>query len=233
MSSIWKKLVTAMRGAATEAGEAVVDNQALRILDQEMRDARTQLDKARESLTGVMAEQMSVKRKVNQLRRSIEEHEGYAARALDKGDEALALEIAGKIAEFSGELEANEQLLQGYTGNVAQLKQTISETERNIKAMQREVSVVKSTEAVQKANAAVAAKFSGSDSAMRSATASLERIKAKQQTRSDRMKAAMELQRESSGEDLQARLKAAGIVGGNASANAILEKLKAKKASGA
>ena len=232
MSSIWQKLFAAVRGAATEAGEAMVDNQALRILDQEMRDARTQLDKARESLTSVMAEEMSVKRKVNQLQRQIEEHEGYATRALEKGDETLALDVASKIAEFSNELEANEQLLRGYTANVTQLKQTIAETERNIKAMQREVSVVKSTEAVQKANAAVAAKSSGSDSALRSATASLERIKAKQQRRSDRMKAAMELQKESSGADLQERLKAAGIVSGGASANAVLERLKAKKASG-
>nr|VFJ96116.1 MAG: phage shock protein A (PspA) family protein [Candidatus Kentron sp. H]VFJ96905.1 MAG: phage shock protein A (PspA) family protein [Candidatus Kentron sp. H]VFK02587.1 MAG: phage shock protein A (PspA) family protein [Candidatus Kentron sp. H] len=229
--SIWKKLFTAVRGAATEAGEAVVDNQALRILDQEMRDARTQLAKAKENLTAVMAEEMAVKRAVGDLRARIEEHEGYAA-ALEKGDEALALEIANKIAELSNELEAQEQLADGYTGNITGLKRTIADTERNIKAMQREVSVVKSTEAVQKANEAMAAKFSGTDSSMLRATDSLERIKAKQQKRTDRMKAAVELQKESSGDDLQAKLKAAGIVSGNASGNAVLERLKAKKQGG-
>nr|VFJ44345.1 MAG: phage shock protein A (PspA) family protein [Candidatus Kentron sp. FW]VFJ72895.1 MAG: phage shock protein A (PspA) family protein [Candidatus Kentron sp. FW] len=230
--SVWKKLFTAVRGAATEAGEAVVDNQALRILDQEMRDARTQLGSAKENLTNVMAEEMAVKRTVSDLRSKIEEHEDYAAKALEQGDEALALELANKVAEFSNELEAQEQLAQGYASNVTQLKRTIADTERNIKAMQREVSVVKSTEAVQKANTAIAAKFSGTDSSMLRATDSLERIKAKQQKRTDQMKAAMDLQKETSGDDLQAKLKAAGIVNGDASANAVLERIKARKSGG-
>ncbi len=228
--SIWKKLFTAVRGSVNEAGEAIADNQALRILDQEMRDANANLNKAKESMTGVMAEQMGVERKVNELKDKVEEHEGYVAQALGKGDEALALEVADKIAEFSNELEAQEKLLAGYKVNVVQLKRTIAETERNIKAMEREVSIVKTTEAVQKANAAAAAKFSGSNSSMTSATSSLERIKAKQRKRGDQMTAAVELQKESDGGDLQAKLKSAGIVSGNASANAILEKIKAKKA---
>jgi len=230
--SMWKKLFTAVRGAATEAGEAVIGHQALRILDQEMRDACTQLDNAKKNLTSVMAEEMAVRRTVTDLRNKIEEHEGYAVSALEQGDEALALDVANKIAEFSNELEAQEQLANGYTGNITQLKRTIADTERNIKAMQREVSVVKSTEAVQKANAAIASKFSGTDSSMLRATDSLDRIKAKQQKRTDQMKAAVELQKETTGDDLQAKLKAAGIVNGDASANAVLERLKAKKGGG-
>ena len=41
--AILAKMFTALRGGATEAGEAVVDHQALRILDQEMRDAEKEL----------------------------------------------------------------------------------------------------------------------------------------------------------------------------------------------
>ena len=40
-TSIWKKLVTAIRGGASEVGEAIVDSQAIRILDQELRDAQS------------------------------------------------------------------------------------------------------------------------------------------------------------------------------------------------
>jgi hypothetical protein len=43
------------------------------------------------------------------------------------------------------------------------------------------------------------------------------------------MKAAMQLQRNETGDDLQARLKSAGIVKGNASSNAVLERLRAKR----
>jgi len=227
--SIWNKIITAVRGAATEAGEAVVDSQALRILDQEMRDAKTALSEAKNNLTTVMAEKMGIERKVKDLQGMVSEHENYVAQALNTSDEALALEIAEKIAEFTTDLESQQELLSSYTANVNQLKQTIKETERNITAMQREVSVVKSTAAVQKANDAVAAQFSGSNSSMRSATDSLQRIKDRQQKKTDKRKAAMELDNASSGSELQEKLKAAGIVKGNTSANAILERLKNKK----
>lgn len=41
--NVWSKLLTALRGGANEMGEAVVDSQALRILDQEIRDADLEL----------------------------------------------------------------------------------------------------------------------------------------------------------------------------------------------
>ena len=43
-------------------------------------------------------------RRAEQLKQDIEKHEAYAAQALEKNDEDLAMEIAGKIAEFQGEL---------------------------------------------------------------------------------------------------------------------------------
>lgn len=227
--SILKKLFTAVRGASTEAGEAIIDHQAIRILEQEMRDAKKHLDVAKTNLTKVMAEKMGIERKVTQLKKDLEEHEGYAMQAMEKGDDNLALEIAEKIAEFTNELEAQETLLSSYTGNVSQLKQTIQTTERNMRTMEREVAVVKTTESVQKASAAAAAKFSGTGSSLQSATASLERIKAKQQKREDQMKAAIALEKDQGSDSLKEKMKQAGIIQGSASGNSILERLKAKQ----
>ena len=36
----FSKLLTAFRGATTEAGNAILDTQAIRILEQELRDAK-------------------------------------------------------------------------------------------------------------------------------------------------------------------------------------------------
>ena len=55
--NVWRKLLTAVRGGAHEVGEAVVDSQALRILDQEIRDADDELHRSREALAGIMAKQ--------------------------------------------------------------------------------------------------------------------------------------------------------------------------------
>ncbi|WP_031433716.1 PspA/IM30 family protein [Methylomarinum vadi] len=229
--NILTKLITALRGVGNEAGEAIIDSQGIRIMEQEIRDARESLDYAKENLTEVLAEQMAAKREVKRLDQDIAEHEDYATQALDKNDEALALEISGKIAELTNQHEAQSAMLENYTAQISSLKQTIAQTDRNIQAIERELAIVKTTDSVQKANAAIAAKFSGTDSALRSATESLERIKAKQQKRNDRMQAAFDLQQEEQGGDLQSKLQQAGIVTADASADSILAKLKAKRSS--
>jgi len=227
--SIFRKLVTAVRGGATEVGEAIVDTQAIRILEQEVRDSKTALNDAKTNLTAIMAEKMGVDRKVKDLGSKIQEHEGYAMQALDKGDEALATDVASKIADFEHELNIQNGILEGYASKITALKKMIRQTERNIQAMDREISVVKTTEKVQKANDLASAKFSGSNSSLRSATDSLERIKARQQKREDQSAAAMELESEESGGDLQARLKNAGIVDSGSSGSSVLERLKKQK----
>ncbi len=223
----WGKLVTAARGAVNEAGQAAADSQAFRILDQEIRDAEDELAKAKQNLASVMGEKMGVERRVRSLQEKIAQHEAYAVQAINKGEEALAMEIANKIAELTQELEAQNAIMQGFTDSINQLKHAIRQTERNIKTMQREVNMVKATESVQRANAAVAEQFSGADSAAQSASETLARIKAKQQERSDRMAAARELSFEEAGGDLQAKLQAAGIAGTSSpSAQDILARLK-------
>ncbi len=228
--SIFKKLFTAVRGGATEVGEAIIDSQAIRILEQELRDSKKALNDAKTGLTSIMAEKMGVDRKVKELTAKITEHEAYAMQAMDKGDESLALDVANKIAEFEHELTIQQGILDGYQTKVSSLKKMIRQSERNIQAMDREVSVVKTTAKVQQANDLASAKFSGSNSSMRSATDSLERIKARQQKREDQASAAVDLESETSGDDLQARLKNAGIVDSESSGSSILDRLKKQKA---
>lgn len=227
--SIFSKLITAVRGGATEVGEAIVDTQAIRILEQELRDSKEAIGDAKVNLTTIMAEKMSLDRKVKGLNEKIKEHEGYAMQAMDKNDENLALDIANKIAEFEHELTIQQGILEGYESKVSGLKKMIRQTERNIQGMDREISVVKTTEKVQKANELASAKFSGSNSALNKATDSLDRIKERQQKREDQSAAALELESEENGDDLQARLKSAGIVNSDSSASSVLDRLKKQK----
>ena len=224
--SIFSKIITAVRGGATEAGQAVVDSQAIRILDQELRDSKTALKDAKTNLTTIMAEKMALDRKVKDLNEKIKEHEGYAIQAMDKKDDELALDVANKIAEFEHDLTIQQGVLEGYGSKITSLKKMIRQTERNIQAMDREISVVKTTEKVQKANELADAKFSGSNSALNKATDSLERIKQRQQKREDQSAAAVELESEQGDGDLQARLKNASIVDSDSSASSVLDRLK-------
>jgi len=227
--SIWAKVATAVRGGVSEAGEAIVDNQVLRILDQEIRDADNDMGKSKDALTGIIAKRKLADKKVESLKSSLTEYEGYAMQALDKGDEALATEIAEKISGFETELMAEEGLAKSFADSEAQLRKAVGQTEANLKRLKQQVDTVKATEKVQKAQAAVAARHSGAGSSMRSAIDSLERLKAKQTERAARFEAASELAGSMEEVSLQDKLKAAGIVGGGASGGDVLARLKAKR----
>ena len=227
--SIWAKVVTAVRGGVHEAGEAIVDHQALRILDQEIRDADDNLSKSKVALTGIIAKRKLADKKVGSLKSSLEEYEGYAIQALDKGDETLATEIAEKLAGLETELVGEEGMAKAFATSEGQLRKAVAQTEGNLKRLKQQVDTVKATEQVQKAQAAVAARHSGAGSSMRSAVDSLERLKTKQAERAAQFEAASELADSTEEVSLDAKLKAAGIVGGGASGNDVLARLKAKR----
>jgi len=227
--SIFKKIMTAIRGGATEVGEAIVDANSTRIFEQEIRDAEHHLTKAKRDLTGVMAQQMAASREVDRLKREITEHEGYAAQALDKGDESLALAVAEKISTLETELDAQQQALDSFDANATRLKELVKKSERQMAEYKRQLSMVKTTESVQKATSAITDNFSSSNSKLLNAKDSLERIKAKQQKFDDQMKAAEVLESENSDSSLEAQLKAAGIGGADHSANSVLDRIKAKQ----
>ncbi|MDN3637708.1 PspA/IM30 family protein [Simiduia curdlanivorans] len=228
--NIWAKMMTALRGGVNEAGEAIVDSQALRILDQEVRDASEGLKLSKDSLAEIIARQKLAEQKVAGLQKKVEEHEAYAVKALDKSDEALALEVAGKIADFENQLKQEQESVQAYAANADKLRAAIKQTEQNLKRLKQQVDTVKATDNVQRAQAAVAERHSGSNSKMRTAMDSLERIKERQELKSAQMAAASELAQEDSDVSLQAKLEAAGIASSGASAADVLERLKNKKA---
>lgn len=230
--SIWLKLVTALRGGAHELGEAVVDGQALRILDQEIRDADADLRRSREALAEIMAKQKLAAARVDETRARIEEYEGHALKALESNNEALALEVANKIASLENQHNEERAQTEQYASSVADLRRAIAQAENHIRRLKQQVDTVKATESVQRAQATVADRYSGSQTRVQTALDSLERIKKKQAERGARMQAASEIAREANEDPLDEKLRQAGITPDSGSASAVLERLKEKRAAG-
>lgn len=227
--NVWSKMLTALRGGANEMGEAVVDSQALRILDQEIRDADVELRKSKEALAEIMAKQKLASDKVSKSTASIAEYEQYALKALDAGNETLAKEVAEKIANLEIEQASEREQAEGFAASVAQLRKAVTQAEGNIKRLKQQVDTVKATESVQKAQMAVAQRYGGSQAKLQTAVESLERIKQKQAERAAKMEASAELAATSAPDDsLEAKLRAAGIKADNASADSVLARLKDK-----
>ena len=227
--SMWSKLFALIRGGAYDAGATVVDANALRILDQEIRDADSALGKARDNLSALVARRRILEKEVAGFRDQVTKYEGSARAALSKGDETLAREVAQRIADL--EQEANLKAPQLEEMKVAEEKmhQVIAATQQKVENLRREIDVVKVNESVQRAQASVAASGTGANAALGSAADSLKRIKERQAIAEEKFKAAGELEDKRTGADLDAKLRNAGILPGQSSADDILARLSAPK----
>jgi len=224
---IFSKLVTALRGGATEVGESIVDSQAMRILDQEIRDADVELIRSKDALVDLMAKKKVIEQKVADLSHQKGEYENYALQALNKGDEALAIDIANKVADIEAELATEQDLAGQYQKSEQQAKNAIQSADGNLRRLKQQVDTVKVTDSVQRAQATIAQRHSGAQSSMNTALSSLEKIKARQLEQTARFEAAEELAEGPSG-DLQTRLKLAGIQPGGSSGTSVLARLRAQ-----
>ncbi|MDX5372216.1 MAG: PspA/IM30 family protein [Pseudomonadaceae bacterium] len=227
--NVWSKLLTALRGGANEVGEAMVDSQALRILDQEIRDADLELRKSKEALAEIMAKQKLAAERAGKSAAKVAEYEQYALKALEAGNEELAKEVAMKIANLEAEQAGEREQAENYAASVAQLRKAVSQAEANIKRLKQQVDTVKATESVQKAQMAVAQRYGGSQAKLHTAVESLERIKQQQAERAAKMEATAELAEAANlDESLEAKLRAAGIKADAAGADSVLARLKDK-----
>lgn len=226
--NILSKLLTAIRGGARELGEAVVDTQSMRIFEQEIEDSKASLAEAKEGLTEIIAKKMATERRLQDTNSEIKENEGYALKALEKNDEALALEVAEKIGKLEGKAETLNSELDSYNKNIEILKSQIQEAEKIIAEHERELSMVKTRESVHQATKSVTQTVTANESSIGSARESLERIKQKQQNEQDKLEAGIQLKKEMDGDDLDKKLKDSGIKQEAHSAESVLARLKNK-----
>ncbi|WCN14481.1 PspA/IM30 family protein [Marinomonas mediterranea] len=208
-----KKLWTALRGATNEGIEAVADSQAIRILDQEMREAKKELQSCDESLTRIMAKRKLAEGKVSALKADIETYTNHAI-AASETDEALAIECADRVSELESTLDVEQGILDSFLSSEKSLKANISKAKTNVRRMEQQIEQVKATESVQQAQVAVSTRHIGANSKVKTALSSLDRIKEKQKQRSAELDVAEELAAEESGSSLDSKLKAAGIKSG-------------------
>jgi len=221
--SIWRKLFTLGRAGAYEGAAAVVDANAIRILDQEIRDADTAQGKARDDLATLVARRRILEKEVGSYRDQIAKYEGSARAAVSKGDMDLARQVAQRIADLEQDVALKDPQIGEMRAAEDQLHSAIAATDRRIDTLRREVEVVKVNESVQRAQASVAAR--GAGSSLGSAADSLARIKERQAIRGEQIKASGELEDRRTGADLDEKLRLAGILPGQSSADDVLARL--------
>ncbi|RON10977.1 phage shock protein A [Pseudomonas brassicacearum] len=228
--SIWSKLFTALRGGASEAGEAIADQQALRILDQEIRDADNALANAKRELVTIMAKHKLSAERVAQYNAKIKDLESKAMAAIQANREDLALEVAEAISTLTNEHDAEQKQTTEFGAYADKMRKDITKAEARIKSLRQQVDMAKARESVQKAQVSASIASGGANGKLETAVSTLNRLQAKQEQRAAELEASDELADASTGNDLERKLREAGITPDQGSANAILDRLKKQSA---
>ena len=227
--SIWSKLSALFRGAAHDGAQTIVDANALRILDQEIRDADMAQGKARDELAKMVARRRALETEVAQLTSQVGKYESSARAAMGKGDQALALEVAQRIADLEKEAAQKSGQMTELRAAEEKMRGVIAQTDTKIEALRREIEMVKVNESVQKAQAAVISRSGSASGVVGSAADSLKRIKERQTVREEQFRLHNEAEERKTGADLDAKLAAAGILPGGGGAEDVLARLMAPK----
>jgi phage shock protein A len=206
-----KIVTTLLRGAASEAEEALFDANAIRVLEQQLRDAAASLEHARRELACAMAHQASEERAVAALEGRIAELETAAREALDASREDLAAEVATVIAANEDERALRKASVEKFAADVRRLKQLSEDGRLRLQDLRRGLEMARAQEALRRAGANGRRALSLGTGALREAEATLVRIRDVQAREEDVAAALDELDSRESGRDLSDRLATAGF----------------------
>ena len=107
--TLWRKVGTLFRASAHEPLEQLVDANALRIMEQELRDTEHAMLQAKRELAGLMATIKQLQRSNEQLSADLAQREAQARQALERDEAGLAYELAEWIAAQENQLQQQRQ----------------------------------------------------------------------------------------------------------------------------
>jgi phage shock protein A len=206
-----KLLTTLVRGAVAEAEEAAFDQNATRVLAQQLRDAATALEHSKMELACAMAHRSSEARAATMLEDRIANLEHGAVDALVGNRADLAEEAATVIAATEDECRERKAAITRFDTDIARLQRLTDEGHRRLRELRRGLEMARAQEALNRAGANGRRALATGTGALRDAETTLARIRATQTRSEDEYAALEELERKSSGRELDERLATAGF----------------------
>jgi phage shock protein A len=144
-----KTLVTLVRGRTFAIAEEVADQNALLILDQQMRDASGTLDKAKKALAIAIAQDGQESQRLDTTRARIEDLETRAVAAIEGGRDDLATEAAEAIAILEAERDASLTARALFTAEITKLKGHVLQQQMRFSQLERGRRIARAAEAVR------------------------------------------------------------------------------------
>lgn len=224
--SILKNLLTALRGNVSNVGEAIVDHQAITILEQSIRDGNNNLAESKVGLRNLKAEALKLDRQVVEIDEDIEGYTAKAKTALAGANEELARKTAERIAELTNQKVSVKAHADKLSSQVEALYRKIKVCEEQLRKDRIDLEQLKSFEAVHKVQQAIVSSTPAVNSDRKRVERAKSRVAKRQEDVEAKMAADEWLEQAENGDDLDAELAAAGIGSTGTSADDILASLK-------
>jgi phage shock protein A len=145
---MFKTLITLVRGRTVAIAEEVADQNALLILDQQMRDAGAH-DRAKKALAIAIAQEGQETQRLDATRARIEDLETRAVAALEAGRDDLATEAAEAIATLEAERDASATARTLFAAEIAKLKGHVLQHQMRFSQLERGRRIARAAEAVR------------------------------------------------------------------------------------
>jgi phage shock protein A len=205
-----KTLITLMRGHSARAAEQLEDQNALLILEQQIRDAAAALDQARRALAVAAAQDATEGKRIATLQADIKDLEARATAALGTRED-LATEAAETIAGLEIDLAAAQAAHTSFARESARLRALVRNGERRIADLERGRRTAQAAEAVRRLRTKGLWTVGQNASSLRDAEATLERLRRNQAESETADRVYDELAGESGADLIKEKLEQAGF----------------------
>lgn len=147
---MFKQIVTLFRGAAHDAAEDFTDRNALRLLNQQMRDGAEAVAQARNAVAIAVAQNRQEAAQHERLVSRIADLEVRAMAALEQNKDDLAREAAETIALLEAERDASAEAQTRFSTEIARLRTNVHAAEMKLRELQRGQRIAVATDKAQK-----------------------------------------------------------------------------------
>ena len=226
-----KLFSTLVRGAVSDAEQAVFDQNATLVLAQQLRDAASALELGKKELACAMAHRASEARAATSLDERVASLEQAAVDAIHAGRTDLAEETATVIAAAEDERKDRLAAIERFDADIARLQRLTEEGTRRLRDLGRGLEMARAQEALNRAGANGRRALVTGSGALRDAESTLARIRHNHTQLADAQCALEQLDQATRGSDIDDRLAAAGF-GPNPKTKPadILERIKSRAA---
>ncbi|KZL16814.1 PspA/IM30 family protein [Pseudovibrio axinellae] len=205
--SIWGKLFSAVKGHVNTAAENIQDSNLMVILEQEIREAKEAIAKAKDERARMTANRVLKERSVAELESEVHRRTDAARTAKSTGDEVLAVEIIESILKLKEKSISEQDLADQYKATEEKMDASIRQSQSRIENLNRKIESAKATEALIHAQKASSTSTVASNGKLASAVDSLDRLEQRQAHQQAMLEAAEQEARVDSGADLEEKIK--------------------------